>query len=88
MSATRRKPTRARALGVDDSTYHAMLHAQAGVCAVDGCTRTPKTRRFHVDHDHSTGRVRGLLCHWHNRIMPKTSAEAEAMARYLKAYEA
>lgn len=82
-----RKPTRAKALGVDDATYTAMLEAQGGICAVRGCNRTPKTRRFHVDHDHTTGKVRGLLCHWHNRIMPKTSKEAYSMGDYLHNHE-
>lgn len=83
----KRKPRRARELGVTDAEYDAMLVAQGGECAVAGCNRTPKTRRFHVDHDHATGRVRGLLCHWHNRIMPKTSGEAYAMGDYLRRFE-
>ena len=83
----RRKPKRARQLGIGDDEYAAMLAAQGGCCAVAGCNRTPKTRRFHVDHDHASGAVRGLLCHWHNRIMPKTSTEAYALAEYLLAAE-
>lgn len=82
-----RKPTRAKQLGVSDDEYAAMLEAQHGLCAIGGCVRQPKTRRFHVDHNHATGAVRGLLCHWHNRIMPKTSTEAIAMARYLSEHE-
>ena len=82
-----RKPTRAAQLGVTDADYHRMLAEQHGRCAIPGCNRTPKTRRFHVDHDHRTGKVRGLLCHWHNRIMPKTSGEALALAAYLETHE-
>lgn len=43
--------------------YHEMLEAQGGCCAI--CeTDKPEGRGqcFHVDHDHKTGRVRGLLC--------------------------
>lgn len=36
-----------------------MLDEQNGVCAI--CKFKPKTV-FHVDHCHSTGKVRGLLC--------------------------
>ena len=74
---------RAKQLGVTDEDYARMLAAQGGKCAIRGCNRTPKTRRFHVDHDHKTGYVRGLLCHWHNRIMPKDSRDAYALAAYL-----
>ena len=84
---TQRKPRRAKQLGIGDAEYAAMLAGQDGKCAVDGCNRTPKTRRFHVDHDHTSGAVRGRLCHWHNRIMPKTSTEAYALAEYLLAAE-
>jgi hypothetical protein len=72
---------------VSDLAYEVMLHEQGGKCAISGCPRTPKTRRFHADHNHETGTVRGLLCHWHNRILPKTSAEALALAAYLAEYE-
>lgn len=65
---TARKPTRARALGVDDATYAAMLERQGGHCAI--CPNEPKTRRLHVDHDHRTGEVRGLLCYRCNRALP------------------
>src|SRR5690348_16969673 len=84
----RRKPRRARELGVSPADYDRMLEAQGGKCAIAGCNRTPKTRRFHVDHDHATGQVRGLLCHWHNRIMPKNAAEAYHLFTYLANHEA
>jgi hypothetical protein len=45
--------------------YDALLAAQNGQCAI--CRRdTPGNGRhkfFHVDHDHTTGAVRQLLCH-------------------------
>jgi hypothetical protein len=63
-----RKPTRAKALGVTDAEYARLLAAQDGHCAL--CPNTPKTRRLHVDHDHATGRVRGLLCYRCNRALP------------------
>jgi hypothetical protein len=65
---TRRKPKRAKQLGVTDEEYAVMLEAQGGGCAI--CGAKPKTRRLHVDHDHATGKVRGLLCHRCNRALP------------------
>lgn len=63
----KRKP-RAKQLGVDAAEYDRLLAAQGGGCAI--CGALPKTRRLHVDHDHRTGRVRGLLCHRCNRALP------------------
>jgi hypothetical protein len=67
MSAAR-KPRRAKQLGISDTDYAALLEAQEGGCAI--CGNSPKTRRLSVDHDHATGRVRGLLCHRCNRALP------------------
>lgn len=63
-----KKPTRARHLGITDEAYTRLLEAQGGHCAL--CPNTPKTRRLHVDHDHHTGEVRGLLCYRCNRALP------------------
>lgn len=48
--------------------YDAMLKRQGGGCAI--CHAKPKTRRLNIDHDHKTGRIRGLLCHRCNRFLP------------------
>jgi hypothetical protein len=53
-----------RKYGLAEAEWHAMLAAQGGLCAI--CrTDTPGGRgeRWHIDHDHATNRVRGLLCH-------------------------
>lgn len=47
--------------------YLRLLAEQGGHCAL--CPSTPKNRRLHADHDHKTGRVRGLLCHRCNRAL-------------------
>lgn len=40
--------------------YNQLLMIQRGVCAI--CATTSHGKRLHVDHDHATGKVRGLLC--------------------------
>lgn len=77
------KPKRAKGLGVTDAEYARLLGAQDGHCAI--CQATPRTRRLHVDHDHRTGEVRGLLCHRCNRALPTwmTPEWLYAAARYL-----
>jgi hypothetical protein len=47
---------------------YAQLVAEGGeLCAI--CGAAPKTRRLHIDHDHRTGQVRGLLCYRCNRFL-------------------
>ena len=50
-----------RAQLVTDAEYEALLEAQGGVCRI---CRGPEIagRSLAVDHDHLSGRVRGLLC--------------------------
>ena len=50
--------------GITVDDYDRLLGEQGGKCAV--CGDTPE-HRLHVDHDHDTGRVRGLLCTWCNK---------------------
>ena len=45
--------------GLPPGTYKLMWKAQSGLCAICDDILT----RPHVDHDHATGKVRGLLCH-------------------------
>jgi hypothetical protein len=49
--------------GVEHGTYAQMLEAQGGRCAICRCSSPgPRLARFHIDHDHVTGSIRGLLC--------------------------
>jgi hypothetical protein len=50
-----------RVFDLTGAQYQALLEAQGGGCAV--CGRVPRAgRSLHVDHNHKTGVVRGLLC--------------------------
>ncbi len=42
--------------------YADLLDSQRGLCAVCGREASEMTYHLHVDHDHITGKVRGLLC--------------------------
>jgi hypothetical protein len=46
--------------GITLKQYDRMLKRQGGKCAI--CRNPPKTMRLATDHDHTTKRVRGLLC--------------------------
>lgn len=46
--------------GLTKEQYQERLEAQGGCCVI---CRDGKTKRdFHIDHEHTTGRIRGLLC--------------------------
>lgn len=48
--------------GIGREEYDAMLAAQDGRCAICRIDKPGGRGEFHVDHDHVTGAVRGLLC--------------------------
>lgn len=67
-----------RKFGITREQYDAMLAEQGGMCAICGAPPAAKrnarrrqgvmiTPRLVVDHDHATGKVRGLLCSACNR---------------------
>lgn len=74
---------------ITEDDYERLLAAHQGNCWI--CGRPPKNRRLHVEHDHKTGRVRGLAC-WHcNRGLQQFSdspARLRAAAMYLESLEA
>lgn len=54
--------------GITESEFAAMLNTQGHVCGI--CAEpAPAGKRLHVDHDHATGAVRGLLCGPCNRAI-------------------
>jgi hypothetical protein len=52
-----------RKYGITIKQFEAMLAAQGGTCAVCAGPPLGKGNQYHVDHDHRTGRIRGILCH-------------------------
>lgn len=47
--------------GIAADVYEAMVIEQDGKCAI--CRQPDPRRLLSVDHNHKTGKVRGLLCH-------------------------
>jgi Recombination endonuclease VII len=57
-----REISRVRRYGLTPLAFAEMLQAQEYKC---GCCRDPLpniTKHVHIDHDHKTGRVRGVVC--------------------------
>lgn len=51
-----------RKYGIASEEYEEMYSAQNGQCAICGTHADESIRGLFVDHDHSSGKVRGLLC--------------------------
>lgn len=74
--------------GISLAEYEAILAAQGGVCAICRQPETkPNATHLAVDHDHGTGRVRGLLCNNCNRgvgLLADDPDRLSAAADYLR----
>ena len=69
-----------RTYGLSADDVDAMLAAQGGVCAI--CLRRPdREASLHVDHCHSTGRIRGVLCLNCNQGIGKLGEDPETFRR-------
>ena len=53
--------------GITTKEYNKILKKQGGVCAI--CRNKPNGKNLSVDHNHDTGKVRGLLCHYCNSTL-------------------
>lgn len=76
-----------RTYGITLAQYDSLLASQRDCCAVCGKHRTKEKTNLHVDHDHKTGEVRGLLCSYCNLRVVGRHRDAglfEAASRYLR----
>lgn len=55
-----------RAYGLEVKDYDVLYQSQNGKCAI---CQEPFTKRPHIDHDHVSSRVRGLLCFKCNALL-------------------
>ena len=71
--------------GISLEQYDELLAKQKGVCAV--CFRGNSPRKWlDVDHDHVTGKVRGLLCTPCNRSLGHFDKRIPKLLEYLRGY--
>lgn len=71
-----------RTYGITLAQYEQMLADQGGGCAICERPASSMPTRLHVDHDHKTQLVRGLLCWWCNRkSLPGVKDDADRAER-------
>lgn len=75
--------------GITLADYEKMFNKQSGVCAI--CGQPPLDKALVVDHDHKTGKVRGLLCCLCNTMLgfaAESTKVLELAAQYLRKHTA
>lgn len=79
------------AYGISTEDYDRMLATQDSCCAICGSKNsgsrvykfTGKTKRFSVDHCHTTGKVRGLLCTRCNRALGLVDGNVDTLMKMI-----
>lgn len=76
--------------GILYSDYLVILNSQNGLCNICGLpetqvdTRRNKVKRLAVDHCHTTGKIRGLLCHECNTGLGKFKDNPELLNKAIQ----
>lgn len=82
-----------RLYGMSGIEFDELLASQGGTCANTACGKPhveERGKRLHVDHDHRTGAVRGLLCNNCNRGIGLLGDDPDRLigaARYLRKWQ-
>jgi len=78
-----------RRYGISAAAYDALAAAQHEACAICGTPRIDLKRGLSVDHDHSTGKVRALLCQKCNAalgLLNEDLAVAHKLVEYIQTH--
>lgn len=77
-----------RALKICD--FDALVAKQNGCCAICGIDHAARvgSGRLSIDHDHATGKVRGLLCHRCNSLLGHAKDKVETLRKAIAYLEA
>lgn len=76
--------------GITSADYNKIFEEQDGKCAICRKDQIEFTKRFAVDHDHTHGFIRGLLCDMCNRgigCFYEDATAIETAAKYLRDHE-
>jgi hypothetical protein len=77
--------------GITIDRYDEILKKQNGLCAICRGPYIGKGKYFHVDHDHATSDVRGLLCSKCNILIGQAKESEDILQRaisYLREFNA
>lgn len=67
--------------GIDSFEWQRMFNAQKGCCLICGTHQSKLKGRLHVDHCHTTGKIRSLLCVNCNQALGSIKEDREKALR-------
>ena len=68
--------------GITEARFLVIWAAQGEACAICRKKRKANTPNFHVDHDHKTGQIRGILCpRCNERLLTAARDDPELLRR-------
>lgn len=73
--------------GISLEKYEVMLESQSGRCSICRQSMEQFKKRFAVDHCHTTGKIRGLLCHSCNTALGLLKENTNTMNSMIKYVE-
>ena len=80
-TATKLNAKRKRIYGITSEDFESMAASQGYACAI---CKMVSTRTLHIDHDHKTNKVRGLLCYQCNIGIGCLKENAEFLSNAIK----
>lgn len=76
--------------GITLTEYNRMLKEQKDCCYICKIHKDTQSRRLHIDHNHKTGKVRALLCHYCNATIGNAREDIKrltSIVSYLKEFD-
>ena len=73
-----------RYYGITLQEWESLFNSQSRLCKICGSDEH-RGKNWHTDHDHKTGKVRGILCNWCNTALGKFQ-ESEDILKKAIAY--
>jgi hypothetical protein len=76
-----------RIYGITSEQYDTLLAEQGGRCKLCGTSQPGGAGRFHIDHNHDSGLIRGLLCQQCNMGLGLFGDDTQRLTRAVKYLE-
>ena len=79
-----------RTYGINIDDWNEMFNQQNGCCEICGKHQSEQNRRLDIDHNHTTGKVRSLLCTNCNTavgLLQESVDNAAKLAEYLRKHD-